>query len=155
MFRPMRRKDKLMADEEVSDLLRNQSYGLLSVMGDGGYPYGVPLNYVYWEDSIIFHSALAGHKIDALVSHPKVSFTVVGNQQVLPGALSTRYESVVVFGEAKILEGEKKRRALLALGEYFAPEFKDIVRRAVAKELNITQMIQIEIHHMTGKKAVD
>jgi len=151
----MRRKDKLMADEEASDLLRNQSYGLLSVMGDGGYPYGVPLNYVYWEDSIIFHSALAGHKIDALVSHPKVSFTVVGNQQVLPEALSTRYESVVVFGEAKILEGEKKRRALLALGEYFAPEFKDIVRRAVAKELDITRMIQIEIHHMTGKKAVD
>ncbi|OPL07973.1 MAG: hypothetical protein AVO33_02530 [delta proteobacterium ML8_F1] len=155
MFREMRRKDKQMAPESARALLKNQCYGILSVMGEEGYPYGVPVNYVYFEDAIIFHSALSGHKIQGIQSYPRVSFTVVGENKVNARQLSTEYESVVIFGEAVILEGEEKQRALLAFGEHFASDFMAIVHQAVKKEFSITQMVRIDIHHLTGKKALE
>src|SRR6056297_1130907 len=101
MFRKMRRNDKKMDQNKALEILKNGEYGVLSTIGKNEYCYGVPLNYVYENNSIYFHSAKEGHKIDNLKLHQKVSFCVVKNQKPIPEKLTTKYESIVVFGKAE------------------------------------------------------
>ena len=66
MFREMRRKKQQLADEECRSILERGKTGVLAVNGDDGYPYAVPVNYVFSNGKIYFHSALSGHKVDAI-----------------------------------------------------------------------------------------
>lgn len=104
MFRMMRRGEKAVDVAEAEELLRSQDYGIVSVLGDNGYPYGVPVNYVYDGGKIYFHSTSAeSHKLDAIRKHEKVSFTIVADSQVVPEKLETRYTSVIVFDGHRVL----------------------------------------------------
>lgn len=78
MFRLMRRGRQALPPKECREILSRGTCGVLSVLGDGGYPYGVPLSYVYDGESIYFHCAKEGHKLDAIRQNDKVSFCVVG-----------------------------------------------------------------------------
>ena len=77
MFRPMRRIKQQLAENEALEVLKSAKRGVLSVIGDDGWPYGIHLN-PYWEDGrLYFHGAKAGHKIDALRRDSRASFTVI------------------------------------------------------------------------------
>ena len=75
-------RQKLPKDETVA-ILSSGTYGVLSVIGDNGYPYGVPVNYVYRDGHIYLHAALSGHKVDAMRKNDKVSFTIVAKKNRL------------------------------------------------------------------------
>ena len=47
MFRELRRGRQALPEAESLAILERGSHGVLAVLGDGGYPYAVPLNYVY------------------------------------------------------------------------------------------------------------
>ena len=95
MFYEMRRKDRLLTEKEAREILSEGEYGVLSTMGENGYPYGVPVNYVYLNDNIYFHCAAdVGHKLENIKYNNHVCFTVVTNESVLPEALTTKYDSV-------------------------------------------------------------
>ncbi|TYB30607.1 MAG: pyridoxamine 5'-phosphate oxidase family protein, partial [Candidatus Mcinerneyibacterium aminivorans] len=136
MFKKMRRIDKKMKKEKAIKILKNSEYGVLSTIGENKYCYGVPLNYVVMENSIYFHSAKEGHKIDNLKFNKKVSFCVVKNQKPIPEKLTTAYESVVVFGKAEFVEGEEKRDALMALTKKFAPNHMEKGKESIKKEFD-------------------
>lgn len=76
-FRPMRRFRQQLPDDVCETILTKAYRGYLSVNGDGGYPYTTPVNFVYENGHVYFHSALQGHKIDALRACPKACFTVI------------------------------------------------------------------------------
>ena len=84
MFRPVRKKANEISVEEAKKLLHEARRGVLAVSGDDGYPYAVPINYLYDEDAqeIIFHGSKVGHKVDALKRSDKVCFTVVSGESV-------------------------------------------------------------------------
>ena len=84
MFREIRRKDNEINSEETKTLLKTQRRGVLCLIGDNGYPYGIPVNYLYSEEDrkIYFHSSRRGHKVDALNNNDKVCFTVYGNEMI-------------------------------------------------------------------------
>ncbi|MDZ5016887.1 pyridoxamine 5'-phosphate oxidase, partial [Clostridium perfringens] len=94
MFKEIRRKDREIEGSQVIEVLKKCEYGILSTVDENGYPYGVPLSYVYANDSIYFHSAVEGHKLENIKKNDKVSFCVVGQTDVLPDKFSTKYESV-------------------------------------------------------------
>ena len=77
MFREMRRKKQELSKEECIDILQSAKTAVLGVVGDDGYPYTVPINFVYANDKIYFHGAKNGHKIDAINKCNKVSLCVV------------------------------------------------------------------------------
>lgn len=77
MFRSMRRSAQALTKEQCIDILKKRTSGVLSLLGDNGYPYGVPMSFVYVDGKLLFHSALSGHKIDALQRCKKSSFTVI------------------------------------------------------------------------------
>ena len=84
MFRPIRRKNKEIRLEMTKNLLQSSRRGVLAVNGDNGYPYAVPINFIYdeAEEKIYFHGAKAGHKFDSIKACNKVCFTVYGNETI-------------------------------------------------------------------------
>lgn len=151
MFKEVRRKDRELKNTEALSILKNGEYGVLSTIAADGYPYGVPVNYVYINDSIYFHCAIAGNKLDNIMQHPKVSFCVVGQTCILSEKFSTAYESVILFGEADEVFAAEKNTALLEfLNKYAAeyiPEGKVYIENASAK----TKVIKINIEHIAAK----
>ena len=152
-MREMRRKDKEIGTDEAINLLTKCEYGVLSTVGNDGQPYGVPLNYTYKDNCIYFHCALKGHKIDNIDDNPKVSFCTVGNTEVLPSEFSTNYVSAVAFGVASEVLGTERYDALVLLLEKFSPGFMEEGKKYIEKLDKVTEVIKIEIQHISGKKA--
>ena len=152
MFRELRRKNQQLSETEARSILKNGTHGVLSVQGDDGYPYGVPMNYVYGDDAIYFHCAKEGHKLEGVRRSDKVSFCVVGEDEVIPEAFSTAYTSVIVFGRAEIVADEKeKREALRLLAERFSPEFGEEGEAAIRNSWNDVCIVRLNIEHAVGK----
>ncbi len=157
MFREMRRKKQLLPPEETEALLRGGSHGVLAVVGDGGYPYAVPLSYAYVGGRLYFHCAKSGHKLDAVRGDDRASFCVVGQDEVVPSAFTTHYRSAIAFGRVRIVEdGAEKAEAIRLLARRYAPEATDAeIEAAVAREEAALCMLALEIEHLTGKEAVE
>ena len=98
MFRPMRRHRQQLSQGDCAAILSRGTSGVLAVAGDGGYPYAVPLSYVYQEGTLFFHCAKAGHKLDALRRCSKASFCVIDQDQVVPPEYTTYFRSAIAFG---------------------------------------------------------
>ena len=106
MFRPMRRIKQQLAEDEALEVLKSAKRGVLSVIGDDGWPYGIHLN-PYWEDGrLYFHGAKAGHKIDALRRDSRASFTAIDDGEKDDGGWAYTFRSVVVFGRVKFIDDQ-------------------------------------------------
>lgn len=154
MFRDMRRKNQLLPQEEAEAILRQGTSGVLSLLGDGGYPYGVPLSYVYHNGKLYFHCAKAGHKLDAIRREGKCSFCVIDQDQVVAEKYTTLFRSVIAFGQVRVLEDDgEKHAALEALGERFNPGEPESLEKEIAATWNSVCVLVLEIEHLTGKEA--
>ena len=155
MFRPMRRARQALSPEECQDILRRGTSGVLALAGDDGYPYAVPLSYVYADGKLYFHCAKTGHKLDAIARSPKGSFCVIHQDQVVPETYTTHYRSVIAFGALRVLEDEReKREAIELLAVKYAPEDTPEHRaHFIEKDWAPLCMVEMEIHHLSGKQA--
>ena len=152
-FRTMRRSAQALSRELCADILSRSSTGVLAVAGDGGYPYAVPLNYVYAGGKLYIHCAPEGHKLDAVRREEKVCFTVVAEDAVLEERYTTRYRSVIVFGRAAVVEDEGERtRALTALADKYAPSRPEAERRSKAEGCTGALVIAVTVDHIAGKQ---
>jgi len=150
-MKEMRRKDRGIDQAEAKNLLATCEYGILSTADGDNQPYGIPVNYVYQNDSIYFHCAKSGHKLDNNKDNPTVSFCVVGKTKVLSSEFATEYESAVAFGIASEIQGTERNDALVAILEKYSPEYITQGMRYIEKNDNATTVIKIDINHMTGK----
>lgn len=156
MFRTMRRSKQQLTREECIAILQRGSSGVLAVAGDDGYPYAVPLSYVYENGSLWFHGAAAGHKTDAIRQNGKVSFCVVDRDEVIPEKLTTAYRSVIVFGKASILEDEQEiRAAARAIGRKYSPNMDDKIEQEIKIEFPHMAIVRLDMEHMTGKEGLE
>ena len=152
MFREMRRKDKMKTREEALEIIRQCTNGVLSVTGDGGYPYGVPVSYVYSNEKIYFHCASEGHKLDAVKADSRVSFTVIGADNIAPDKFTTMYKSAIVFGRAEIVKNEEERTAALkAIIDKYSGQFPKEGAKYIEDNRSNTTVVGISIEHITGK----
>ena len=151
MFREMRRDRQKLGAEECERILKTAKRGVLSLLGDGGYPYGVPMDFVYENGKIYFHSAVEGHKVDALKRCDRVSFCVVNEGEKEPGEWWYRFSSVIVFGRIGIVADEQARiAALRMLGLKFYPTEEE-VDAEIIKDAARALILEIDIEHMSGK----
>jgi nitroimidazol reductase NimA-like FMN-containing flavoprotein (pyridoxamine 5'-phosphate oxidase superfamily) len=126
---------------------------MLSTIGANGYPYVIPVNYVYYSGSIYFHSAAEGHKLENIQNNSRVSFCVAADVELIPEKFSTKYKSIVIFGGAQEVFGREKEDGLLALVRKYSPEFIDQGSRYIQDSKDKTKVVKIEIEHITGKAA--
>ena len=151
MFREIRRKDRKLETIEAVAILTKCHYGVLSTVGENGYAYGVPLSFVYINDSIYFHCALEGTKLDNIQTNNKVSFCVVGDTMTLPDKFSTNYESVVIFGKAVEVYEAEKNEALLAFIEKYSSQYMESGKEYIKNAGDKAKVIKICIESITGK----
>lgn len=151
MFREMRRIGNALPKEEAIAMLQKATNGVLSVIGDEGYPYGVPVSFVYRDNQIIFHCATEGHKLDAIEKNPKVSFCVVEQDLIVPQEFNTLYRSAIAFGRARILTGEEKRVYIEAIAKRYAPDYDDEAKAYIKSDWTGFNVVVIDVDHLTGK----
>ena len=154
MFREMRRKRQALPAEDCHDILNRGTSGVLALSGDNGYPYAVPLSYVYDGEKLYFHCGKAGHKLDAIGRCPKASFCVVDQDQVEPLAYTTHYRSVIAFGTIRVLEDDREKQAAIeALAVKYAPEDSVEHReRYIQQDWASVCLLEMAIDHLSGKE---
>ena len=156
MFRDVRRKKQELSKEATEEILQRGLSGVLAVSGDDGYPYAVPISYVYDAGTIYFHSANSGHKLDGIQRNSKVSFCVIDQDQVVPEKLTTFFRSAIVFGSAHIVTDDTaKRQALELLVTKYAANHAEAGATAISKEWKAVTVVQIVVEHMSGKAAIE
>lgn len=153
MFRSMRRFRQAITPEECKALLAREKRGVLSVLGDGGYPYGMPVDHWYCADDgkLYFHGAKEGHRFDAIQRDPKASYCVIDAGVQRENDWSKDFQSVIVFGRIEVVtEPARMRNALLRLTEQFADAsyFESEWEKDGSRVL-VTALVP---EHITGKR---
>lgn len=155
MFRKMRRSKNQLSLEICNDILKAKTSGVLAVSGEDNYPYAVPLSFVHCGDSLYFHCALTGHKLDAITKNPKVSFCVIDQDQVVAEKYTTLYRSVIVFGKAHVITEEKEKRwALEQLAAKYSPDLLVERNQEIERQFEKVCMVELKIELITGKEAL-
>lgn len=153
-MREMNRKKQALTVEECSAVLERCTNGIMAVMGPDGYPYGVPLSYVYHNGKIYFHCAKRGYKLECLAESPKVSFTVVDADEIVPEEYTTYFRSVIIQGQARLVEdGEERTNGFMALVEKYSGVMPEEMKRKEVAECKGSLIYAIDIDGMTGKEA--
>ena len=153
MFREMRRFKQQISPEECIDILKEETRGILSVIGDDGYPYGMPMNHWYCEadGKIYFHGAKEGHKLDAIERNDKVCYTVLDKGYRRDGEWAWNVRSVIVFGRMHKVEDEDRAREICTrLTEKFTDD-RAYLEKELKNAFSRTLCLELLPEHMTGK----
>ena len=153
MFRKMRRFNQQISDLECIEILKNTKRGVLSLMGDDGYPYGLPIDHWYCEDDgkIYFHGAKEGHKIDSIKACGKASYCVYDEGFRKEGDWALNIKSVITFGRISLVEDEEKAREICtALVRKFTDD-EEYLEKELKNALPRVQCLEFAPEHMTGK----
>ena len=152
MFREMRLKEQQLDMDKVADIMEKCTSGILSINGDNGYPYGVPLSYAYADGKIYFHCAREGFKIDLLKKDPKVSFAVVAQDNIVPEDFNTLYLSVIAFGTVRLIDDpQEMMQTHMHIINKYSKDYKDAGVKYMNSSINDIYMAEITIDHITGK----
>jgi len=151
MFRKMRRFKQQISEEECIRILKEQPRGVLSMIGDDGYPYGIPLDHWYSKNKLYFHGAKVGHKMDAITAFDKVSYCVMDEGFRRDGEWALNIKSVVVFGRIRVVEDEAKKREICTnLVRKFTDD-EAFLQKELTHALPRAAFMELSPEHMTGK----
>jgi len=153
MFRDVVRKKRKITDEECIDILKSEKRGVLSVIGDGGYPYGMPLNHFYndGDGKIYFHSGKTGHKIDAMKADEKASFCIYDSGFRRDGEWALNIKSVIVFGRIEFVEDYNKAMDISRRLSRKFTDNEEYIENEVSKYGRNTLVFALVPEHITGK----
>ena len=154
MFRNVTRVKQQLSREDCIRLLQQQPRGVLSLIGDDGYPYGLPIDHWYNPDDgqIYFHSGKQGHKIDAIRRDPKVSFCVYEKGVPDEEGWFLYVRSVVIFGRMRVIEDrEETLLRVRRLGLKYYPDAQS-VEAEIDKDGHRVTCLELTPEHMTGKR---
>lgn len=157
MFREMRRIKQALPKEEAIRILEKGTSGVLALSGDEGYPYALPISYVYTDSKLYFHSAKCGHKIDAIQQNQKASFCVIEQDLIVPEKYTTFFRSAIAFGRIRILEDTSEiQKAIEMLAVKYHPDDTEKGRQETIQQAwNRLCMIELSIEHLSGKEAIE
>ncbi len=153
MFRKMRRFKQQISNEECIEKLKEQPRGVLSMIGDDGYPYGIPLDHWYSEKDgrLYFHCAKEGHKIDAITACDKVSYCVYDEGYRKKGEWALNIRSVVIFGRMHIVDDEEKKKEICTEICLKFTDDKDYLEKELTNAFPRVCCLELVPEHMTGK----
>lgn len=152
----MRRFKQLLSHEVCEAVLKRNTSGVLTMIPKEGYPYPVPLSYVYDDGKLYFHCAKEGYKLEVLKENAKVAFCVIDQDEIVPEKYTTYFRSVIAYGKARILETKEEMYApILKLCERYVPHNPEGHEKEIASAIQRMKMIEVTIEEMTGKEAIE
>ena len=157
MFRELARKQKQLPHEECIRILKEETRGILSVLGDDDYPYGMPMNHWYNEDDgkIYFHCGKKGHRLDALKKHDKVSFCTYDKGYRNEGEWAWNVKSVVVFGRMAIIDDLEQIAYITRKLSYKFTQDESYIEKEIRESGPATLLLQLDPEHICGKSVVE
>lgn len=153
MNREMYKKERQMSSEATAAIFSKGNHGTLAVNGDDGYPYAVPVNYLYDGGKIYIHSAKYGYKIDAVKRDDKVCFSAILNSKVQQDKFTAAFQSVIAFGKISFVEDEAEKKRILEQFIYkMSPEFVEGGMKFVNAAIGKTALLCIDVEEIKGKE---
>lgn len=153
MFREVSRKKQALSQDECIRILKEEPRGVLSVLGDDDYPYGMPMNHWYCEDDghLYFHGGMKGHKVDALARHDKVSFCVFDQGFRRDGEWALNIKSVIVFGRMQVIRDLDRAVEMIRRLSYKYTSDTEYIEREIREAADHTLFLELIPEHITGK----
>lgn len=152
-FRPLVRIKQALSQDECIAILKDEPRGVLSVLGDDDYPYGMPMDHYYDEEDgcLYFHSGMMGHKVDAMKRHDKVSYCVYDKGFLKEGDWALNIKSVIVFGRVEFVQDEQ---TVYDIARKLSHKFTDderYIEDEIARSGRRTLLFRIRPEHVSGK----
>ncbi len=157
MFRPLLRSKQQIGTEECIQILKDQKRGVLSMIGDDGYPYGIPLNHLYCEEDghLYFHCGKEGHKLDAIAKCDKVSYCVHDEGTRIEGQWPLHFRSVVVFGRMHIVDDPDRMRDIcIKLTRKFTDD-ENYLNMEMERAFHRVLCLELVPEHISGKRVTE
>ena len=153
MFRELQRKNKQISMEECIEVLKKEIRGVLAVLGEDDYPYGMPMNHWYNEEDekIYFHCGKSGHRLDALQKCNKVSFCVYDAGYREEGEWAFKVKSVIVFGKMEIIDDMDRIVDITRKLSYKFTQDENYIQNEIDKYAAGTLLLQLTPEHICGK----
>ncbi len=157
MNRKMRRWKQLLPQEVTEELMNRNSSGVLSLMGDEGYPYGVPVNYAFDGDKIYFHSGKQGYKMECILANSKCSFTVIDMDENHPEDYTSYFRSAIATGDVSLVENPEESTYAIRLftRKYVVNVTEEERIERIKSESHGLQMLRMDIKELSGKEAIE
>ena len=157
MFRELLRQKKKLSMEECVHILKTEKRGVLSVNGDNGYPYGMPMNHWYNEEDgkIYFHCGKIGHRLEALKKDAKVSFCVYDEGYCNPGQWALQIKSVIVFGTIEIVDEKDKIVDITTKLSHKFTQDEAYIQKEIEMHGHRTLLLQLTPEHICGKMVTE
>lgn len=153
MFRELIRKNKKLTMEECVSILSSEKRGVLSVNGDNGYPYGMPMNHFYNEadGKVYFHCGNIGHRLDSLKKDDKVSFCIYDSGYRKEGQWALNIKSVIVFGRMKIVDDLNRIVDITTKLSHKFTQDEEYIREEIKNHAHRTLLLELTPEHICGK----
>ena len=148
----MRRKDRERDESFALEVLRDCEYATLATTNPDGTPYCIPISPVLIENTIYFHCAPEGQKLENINKNNIVCISGVGYTKLIPEKITTEYESAVATGKCYIVtDNEENIMALKAICEKYAKSSMEHFEKKIAEYSHRTCVCKIELMKITGK----
>lgn len=154
MFREITRKNRAISTDESISILKTEPRGVLSVIGDEGYPYGMPMNHYYNEEdgAIYFHQGKQGHRLDAIRQNAKASYCVIDKGEEVPNSWVKIFKSVIVFGKIEVIDDLD---TIIDISTKLSHKFTsddEFIKEEIEKYAKATLLLKLSIEHISGKR---
>ena len=153
----MRHPDRELRDKEtISAILETSPVGRIATLNRKGFPVIKPVNFLYWNGKIYFHSSKKGEKMNDIRRGRPICFEVDEPISYVAAAGpacrgSYYYRSIITKGRAAIVtQRDKKLEILERMMEKYQPEggYEGVADEVLRK----TAVIEVSIREMTGKE---
>lgn len=153
MFRELERKHQQLSMEECIQILKSETRGVLSVLGDDDYPYGMPMNHWYHEADgcIYFHCGYGGHRLEALRKHDKVSFCIYDKGYRNEGQWALKVKSVIVFGRMEVLDDPDLIADITTRLSHKFTQDDTYIKKEIESSAHKTLLLRLKPEHICGK----
>ena len=157
MFRELSRKNKQITNAECIQILTDETRGVLSVNGDDGYPYAMPMNHYYNKSDgcIYFHCGKSGHRLDCLKKSDKVSFCVCENGSMIDGDWALTVRSVIVFGKIEIVDCQEQIIDVCTKLSHKFTKDHEYINNEINAYAKSTLLLRLRVQHICGKIVVE
>lgn len=153
MFREMNRKQQQLPQADCIHILKTEPRGVLSLLGDNGYPYGLPIDHWYndADGCLYFHCGKHGHKIDAIHRCGKASFCVMDSGFRREGEWALNIKSILVFGQIQILEDQQEAIEITRRLSYKYTQDTAFIEREILESGKNVLVFRLTPEHISGK----
>ena len=141
-----------MSQEATIAMIDAKEYAVLSLTDADGRAYGVPLDYVRKDDSLYFHGAKEGRKVEAMRINSWACAVIMGDTTIVPEKFGRKYESAVIEGPIELIDDpEQKRQVMTWVAESRSPAYPEKAQAVIERMLDRVLVYKMKMEIVSGK----